>query len=373
MAAVWADYAAGEIRMTLQDVTSGTCPHSPAGRMLAPLSEERRLVMTARAELGPRGGVVVAAVWLIGLGVVFLVQQVLDLDWGEAWPLFIILVGVGTLASVVATVRPRGRWFVALAWPVLLVVTGVIFLLGTTGALGTDFGELVMRWWPIALVLVGGWFLIAAVLPMARVGTDRLAIPLGDASSAKVRLQFGGGELTVDAGTPDQLLVGEFENIGAAHRMLGPGSVELSPEGPPAWPWVDRPPRWRIALTTGVPVELDAQCGAAKVRMDLGAIVLRRLKISTGASDTRVQLPRAAGETAVRAEGGAASLTFEVPIGVAARIRSRMALGSTSVDEARFPKTGSGAWESADYGSATNRVDLDIQGGVGSVKVVGGV
>ncbi len=327
--------------------------------------------MTARAELGPRGGAVVAAVWLIGLGIIFLVQQAMDLDWGQAWPLFIILVGVGTFASVLTTVRPRGRWFVSLTWPLMLVVVGVIFLASTTGALGTDLTELITRWWPVALIVLGGWFLIVAVLPVARVGSNRLAIPLDGSTSAKVRLQFGGGELTVDSGTSDQLLVGEFENGGAVHRMRGPGNVELSPEGPPAWPWVDRPPHWRIGLTTGVPVELEAQCGAAKVRMDLRGIILSRLKISTGASDTRVQLPRAAGETVVRAEGGAASLTFEVPIGVAARVRSQMALGSTSVD-ARFSKTGSGTWESSDYGVATNRVDLDIQGGVGSVRVTSG-
>ena len=72
-----------------------------------------------------------------------------------------------------------------------------------------------------------------------------------------------------------------------------------------------------------------------------------------------------------RAEGGAASLTFEVPAGVAARIKSLMVIGSTSVDEARFPKTASGRWESPDYGTATNRVELEISGGVGSVRVTG--
>jgi hypothetical protein len=83
-----------------------------------------------------------------------------------------------------------------------------------------------------------------------------------------------------------------------------------------------------------------------------------------------VILPEAAGATSVRAEAGAASLTFEVPDGVAARIRTRMALGSTRIDEARFPRVGDG-FQSMDYGSALNRIDLDIQGGVGSLQVTG--
>ncbi|MGZ9160341.1 MAG: hypothetical protein ACXW4T_04165, partial [Candidatus Limnocylindrales bacterium] len=87
--------------------------------------------------------------------------------------------------------------------------------------------------------------------------------------------------------------------------------------------------------------------------------------------ETRVLLPRAAGVTTVKAEAGAASLTLEVPSGVAARIRSRMALGSSSIDETRFPRVGD-IYQSVDYGTAENRVDLDLQGGVGSVRVIGG-
>ena len=47
-----------------------------------------------------------------------------------------------------------------------------------------------------------------------------------------------------------------------------------------------------------------------------------------------------------------------------------MAIGSSQVDEARFPRTATG-FESPDYATAANRVDLDLQGGVGSIRVVG--
>ena len=60
---------------------------------------------------------------------------------------------------------------------------------------------------------------------------------------------------------------------------------------------------------------------------------------------------------------------MNVPAGVAARIRSRMALGSSDVDEARFPRTSNG-YESPDFATATNRVDIDVQGGVGSVRIL---
>jgi hypothetical protein len=96
--------------------------------------------------------------------------------------------------------------------------------------------------------------------------------------------------------------------------------------------------------------------------------MLRSLRLQTGASETTITLPQGAGETRVRADAGAAQVTFRVPDGVAASIRSRVALGTTQVDTARFPRTGD-RYESAGFASAPNRVEIDLQGGVGSFRV----
>lgn len=331
-----------------------------------------------RQPYGPRSGAIIAAVWLIGLGLVFLIQQAFDMPWADAWPMFVILVGAGSLASVLVAM-PYGRAsIVAVGWPVFLIAIGVLFLLATTGVLGVGVGELITEWWPLALIILGGWFLLMALLPWGRgpiwattAGPDGrfdLAVPLAGAASATVKVRFGGGELAVGPAPSGSLLTGSLEGAPARTNQRGPGSVDVEPEFPTGWSW-DRTPHWQLGVAADVPLELGVESGAARVRLDLSTTLLRRLRIATGASDTRVALPRAAGETFVRAEGGAASLTFEVPAGVAARIRSRMALGSSQVDETRFPRAGNG-WESPDWGTATNRVEIDVQGGVGSVRVV---
>ena len=80
-------------------------------------------------------------------------------------------------------------------------------------------------------------------------------------------------------------------------------------------------------------------------------------------------LPAGAGYSRVDAEGGAAAIRFRVPDGVAARIRSSIALGSSDVDVARFPRTATGnGWESPDFASATNRVEIEVRGGMGSCR-----
>ena len=63
-----------------------------------------------------------------------------------------------------------------------------------------------------------------------------------------------------------------------------------------------------------------------------------------------------------------AGVRLEVPPSVAARIQGRLALGSVKVDEARFPRGASG-WASPDFEVAQHRVDITVEGGLGSVKV----
>jgi hypothetical protein len=70
----------------------------------------------------------------------------------------------------------------------------------------------------------------------------------------------------------------------------------------------------------------------------------------------------------VSVESGAASVTMHVPAGVAGRIRARGGLADIKVDTTRFPRDGD-RYESADFEGAANRVEIDVQTGVGSVKI----
>ena len=82
-----------------------------------------------------------------------------------------------------------------------------------------------------------------------------------------------------------------------------------------------------------------------QVRNGVGELTYRvsnegpRLNLQTGAADTTVRLPEAAGSTTVSAKGGVSDLTFEVPRGVAADIR--LSGGMTAV---KSDKPASARW-----------------------------
>jgi hypothetical protein len=317
-----------------------------------------------------RSGQLVGATWLIGLGIVFLVKQATDLPWEQAWPMFVILVGVATLVSTMLRPWRRRMGIWSYTWPVAWIVVGSVLLASTTGTLTQDPWEIVVEWGPWFLIALGVWFVVGAFLPIGQGPVETLALPLSAATQAGIKIKFGAGELATGVAAPGHLVDGRFEG-GVNHRLGGPGDVELTQDTTYGFPWLDRRSDWAVGLTAEVPLDLTLDTGASRSLLDLGGLRLRSLVLRTGASETRVLLPRAAGATTVRVSAGAASVTLEVPSGVAARIRSRVAIGTTQVDQARFPRSAAG-YESPDYGTAANRIDIDLEGGVGSMHVVGG-
>lgn len=121
--------------------------------------------MTERNFTGRSSHAIVFAAWLIGLGLVFLVRDYAALSWGEAWPLFIVWIGVSTLVSAVVRSRGLAALVSSVPWPLAVLSVGVLFLLSTTGVLQPSPLELTTRWWPVAPLAIGAWLLVTAFWP----------------------------------------------------------------------------------------------------------------------------------------------------------------------------------------------------------------
>jgi hypothetical protein len=275
-------------------------------------------------------------------------------------------------------------------WAIVLIAVGSLLLLDNLGL----FAGLGVRVWalvgPLLLVALGLWILLGAVagrpavearevsIPWARTAArqdDGLRAPPGSAGRARIRLHHGAGRLVVGGGAaPDELVAGTFTG-GLDWRTRREGDLLRADLSTPASAWRTVVPwawqgglNWECRLSDALPLELDLEIGANEARLDLRDLRVTDLRLEAGASSTEVVLPARAGHTRARLEAGAASLTVRVPEGVAARIRAEGALAGIDVDTARFPRAG-GAYQSLDYDTAANRVDLKVSAAVGSVSV----
>jgi hypothetical protein len=248
-----------------------------------------------------------------------------------------------------------------------MVLLGVLLLLHAVGLLpgGVPVGSLVV-------IGIGAVLLLSAAQAPGGAAAA-VAVParvdLADAASARLVLNHGAGTLRVGAGAAAGALVDGRVSEPLDQRVRHSGQrveVSLQPQWR-RWPTGWRQVTWDLVLSDAVAIDLEVNTGAAQVTLDLSELAVTSLKLSTGASDVDVVLP-ARGHCRTSVSAGAASIRLRVPPGVAASVRNRSALASFTVDEFRFPRT-NGRFESVDYSTAADRVEVDVDGGVASFSV----
>lgn len=228
---------------------------------------------------------------------------------------------------------------------------------------------------PLILVLVGLGLLIywrRGARPREIVSASA---PLEDATRAEITLKHAAGQLNLRAGDdPTLLFAGTFEggvqkeisrHGGAAFlEFKTPSDIGANLGAPDARRLV-----WDLQLHPTIPTALKYEGGAAETKMDLSRLHLTQLELRNGASSADVALPAPHGTLRAVVQSDAASVKLRVPQNVPAAIRSARGMGTLVVDTARFRDCGADRYQSDDYASATDRIEMTIEGGAGSVEI----
>jgi molybdopterin-binding protein len=260
----------------------------------------------------------------------------------------------------------------ALFFGSLLVLLGVMLLGINMGVLHNDVWRF---FWPFVLVLLGVWFLLGPYLWKGNVETVERSIPMMGDIQAEIQFNYGAGRLTVGSGAKTgELLGGTFTGgiTEELHRSDGKAFLKVNPPSDTVFPgpWMNghQGINWDVNLTREIPLQLQFHTGACEARFNFNELKVTDLTVETGASSTDIQLPQNAGYTRVVVKSGAAEVKLHVPQGVAALIRESSGLSGIKVDTSRFVQNGH-TYQSADYNSAANKVEISYEGGMGSVEI----
>jgi len=261
----------------------------------------------------------------------------------------------------------RGNIF----WGVILIILGGLFFLQASGLIKDVLGW----FWPVFLMLPGAWVIGQRWLPRGSGGKgDRFSIDLQGAAKLDVDFDHGAGVAAFTGGAPAGVAITGSQAAGMEVKSGLKGDtlgVDLD-AGPTFIPFLGPDSgEWRFELTNEVPVAIKVDAGATSLDFDMTGVKLTFLGVDTGASSLRVKLPADAGQTLLSVESGAATIDIEVPAGVAARIRCEQGASTMKIDQVRFPllTTVGGIYQSPDYDSATNRAEINLEGGANSVTV----
>lgn len=235
---------------------------------------------------------------------------------------------------------------------------------------------------------------------------DNLAEPLNDATTARVDINAGDGNLTIDrlTGREDLLASGTlqyFENQGLPTRTLVSSNDQVTltlRRGGTGRPWFRFPwaacngaTEWQIHLNPTVSSDITAHSDGGNVKLNLAGMAVTRVSADTGGGNMDVVLPDNAanlsvtaktgagnvtvaigsgitGSNIVNANSGAGNVVVRIPSGVAARIHATTGLGKATVDP-RFSKTEDNTYQSSDYDSAAHKIEITVNSGAGNVSV----
>jgi len=257
-------------------------------------------------------------------------------------------------------------------WGGLFVLAGTLLLFNNLGFLNINVWKLI---WPTFIIAMGVWTLWAATRGTDALDSEDLSIPLDGTKQGKMSLAFGAGQVHINGEAADgELLNGNFVG-GVEYRTKNDGDfTDLSIKNSTAdffqaimpWTWGAR--EWKFGLSKLISWQLHFEMGASDMHIDLTDLRVEELEIDTGASNTKIVLPANAGHTHVDLSGGAASIHFEVPKGVAARIQVDSGLASIDINRERFPRVGS-YYKSDNYDTAANKVDISADFGAGSLSI----
>lgn len=255
-------------------------------------------------------------------------------------------------------------------WGLVLVLLGGLFLLQALGLIREVLGW----FWPLLFILLGVWVLTERFLPGVAGNGETFSVDLQGATRIDLDFDHGAGSVILSGGAPAGVaLVGsQASGMDIKSHLSGEAlTVELN-AGPTFLPFLGpEGGDWRFQLSQEVPVNLKVDAGASRLDFDFTNVKLAFLGVDTGASSLKVKLPAEAGKTLVDIESGAATIELFVPQGVAARIRMEQGASSIKIDETRFPRSTSldQFYQSPDFETAVNRVEISLEGGANSVWV----
>jgi hypothetical protein len=286
---------------------------------------------------------------LIGLGIVFLLNNLGALEW-SVWEVIFRL------------------------WPVLLIAAGLDFLIGRRSVWGSLLALVL-----ILAVLAGALWLFGAGIGTGRVVTGedvRQALDEAALLGAEVVIAPAVGTLHIEALPESANLVEGVIRLGRGERLMRDFAVEdetatftLRSEGVAFGPfvgsWGDQW-GWDLGLNPDVPLRLEISLGVGQSDVDLTGLTVSDLEVNMGVGQTTVTLPDE-GRFQAKIEGAIGEMIVVIPEGMAARIRVDTGLAASQLPDGYQRRDD--VYTSPGYESADNRVDLEVSQAIGNITI----
>jgi hypothetical protein len=200
------------------------------------------------------------------------------------------------------------------------------------------------------------------------------SVDLDNSEQVRVDLRMGAGDLRVTDGG-QKLVRADFSyNVPSWKpevrytRDGKRGSLSIEQPGRDHSTFGNTRYRWDLQLSNKVPVDLAVHFGAGQARLDLGSLLLRGVEVEMGVGQLDMDLRGKANHGYnVSIHGGIGEATVHLPADAAIYAEAHGGIGSIDVRGLRHE---GGHWISDAYEQSENKIRIDVQGGIGAIKLI---
>ena len=322
------------------------------------------------------------------------------------WPILLILVGTIWMLSDL-DILPKYSLITFLSlWPLILVAVGLNILIGSQY-------PSIRPWLAVGFLVIALTLMVFAEPLGLDFSSDlkqaEFSEPLNGAESASIILDLSVGRTNLSAlQSGGELFSAEVFYRGTVSYDSNPGNntnIHLEIDEPKNirginnfWEIFDtQDVSNNIKISPDIPIELTINVGVGETNIDLSELTLQSLKINGGVGEIDLTLPMQDAPYKVDVDGGVGAInitleddtnvsldlnggvgTFSIDVLNHAAIRLDAEVGVGEINTPKFLETiqtnnhvvgQGGIWESAQYSSASETIELYFRGGVGSLTV----
>jgi hypothetical protein len=204
--------------------------------------------------------------------------------------------------------------------------------------------------------------------------TETRSVELDNSEEVRTELRMGAGELRVRGGAA-KLMEARFvynrlrmRPEVTYHNAAGGFRGHLLVEEPSGVHGGTNRYEWDLAFNNEKPMDLEVHCGAGESHLDLGDLSLRRVNVEMGVGELHMDLRGAPkNDYAVSIRGGVGEATIYLPTGVGIEAEAKGGIGD--INTTGLEKR-DGRYVNDALGHAKTTVRLNIQGGIGSIRLI---
>lgn len=124
----------------------------------------------------------------------------------------------------------------------------------------------------------------------------------------------------------------------------------------------------KIFIADYLPLDMNLDVAAARLKLDLSELIVKKLRLDTGAGDIELKLGCRSDEIFLKIDSGASRIKIIVPEKMGLKIDSDIALSSTNFRRAGLEKH-KGYYHSENFSTADCRTLIEIDSGVSQINI----